>query len=604
MDINYKKYDNRQLFKELNNNNFTNIYNIQNYNPLYNKYFQLNNNNFNSINLNHKYHITDITEKRSYNKYKIVISDNEGNEKNIETFFKFSPLLEPVKYLLGKYNDINNILDSSYNNDISLNSLLEPELNKIYKLPTFNNENNCFEKLLDENSFSYVDCFFSFLSSKLLNNYDFIHGINFYGNFLGIKRNFIYNIEDDIDILSESSFFLATKDIIYKIENNCNEIFNFDTRSNKSLLKINQEFTDELIYDDLNDINGVNLNIIDISNLNIDNQNIDNLNIEKINNLVEIDDLLQVNNTAESDSLNQNLEIKNNKSTNSISSSNCSSRSSVTNSNDDDTLNEESEEDSTESSEENEVNITINKLPVQIIALECCFSTLDEHVMENKINDKEWESIIIQILFILITYQKVFKFTHNDLHTNNIVYNNTEKIYLYYKYDGQHYKVPTFGKIYKIIDFGRGIYTFKNNLHCSDSFSNDGDAATQYNFEPYFNENKPRLDPNYSFDLCRLGCSLFDYFVEDISDLKKIKSEIKKLIISWCYDDNNKNILYKSNGHERYPDFKLYKMIARIVNNHIPKNVIKNQIFNKYLISKKKINSGTIMNIDNIPEMF
>ena len=45
-------------------------------------------------------------------------------------------------------------------------------------------------------------------------------------------------------------------------------------------------------------------------------------------------------------------------------------------------------------------------------------------------------------------------------------------------------------------------------------------------------------------------------------------------------------------------------MIARIVNNHIPKNVIKNEIFKNYLISKKRINSGTIMNIDNIPEMF
>ena len=238
--------------------------------------------------------------------------------------------------------------------------------------------------------------------------------------------------------------------------------------------------------------------------------------------------------------------------------------------------------------------------------MESCHDTFDNYIMENKIKikDKEWESIIMQILFILITYQKVFKFTHNDLHTNNIVYNNTDKKFIYYKFDGTYYKVPTFGKIYKIIDFGRSIYYYKNNLNVPDSFSFDGDAATQYNFEPYFNPNKPRLEPNYSFDLCRLSCSLFDYFVEHIDDLKKIKSPIKKLIISWVYDDNNKNILYKSNGQERYPDFKLYKMIARIVNNHIPKNIIKNSIFKEYIISKKKINTGTIVNIDDIPEMF
>ena len=58
----------------------------------------------------------------------------------------------------------------------------------------------------------------------------------------------------------------------------------------------------------------------------------------------------------------------------------------------------------------------------------------------------------------------MFEFTHNDLHTNNIVYVSTEKKYLYYRYDNKHYKVPTYGRIYKIIDFGRAIYKFKNKF--------------------------------------------------------------------------------------------------------------------------------------------
>ena len=65
---------------------------------------------------------------------------------------------------------------------------------------------------------------------------------------------------------------------------------------------------------------------------------------------------------------------------------------------------------------------------------------------------------MLQIIFTLIIYQQTFEFTHNDLHTNNIVYNNTEKKYIYYRYKNRHYKVPTYGKIYKIIDFGRAIY--------------------------------------------------------------------------------------------------------------------------------------------------
>ena len=58
---------------------------------------------------------------------------------------------------------------------------------------------------------------------------------------------------------------------------------------------------------------------------------------------------------------------------------------------------------------------------------------------------------------ILITYQKLFSFTHNDLHTNNIMYINTQKRYLNYRYNGSHYKVPTYGKIFKIIDCQKAL---------------------------------------------------------------------------------------------------------------------------------------------------
>jgi hypothetical protein len=285
----------------------------------------------------------------------------------------------------------------------------------------------------------------------------------------------------------------------------------------------------------------------------------------------------------------------------------CSSRSSNTNltksSEDSEEYDEESSNNSNDDDEE-EIFCYIDKFPVKMIILESCENTLDDYIISKKIKDDEWESIVLQILFTLITYQKVFEFTHNDLHTNNIVYVSTEKKYLYYKYDNTHYKIPTFGKIYKIIDFGRAIYKFKNKFICSDSYSDSGDATTQYNCEPYLNKNKPIIGPNYSFDLCRLGCSLFDYFIDDLDDIKKLKSPIKKIIIEWVFDDNNKNILYKNNGSERYPDFKLYKMIARAVHKHTPQEVLKKSLFDNYKIAKKKINNThEIFNIDNLPCM-
>jgi hypothetical protein len=250
---------------------------------------------------------------------------------------------------------------------------------------------------------------------------------------------------------------------------------------------------------------------------------------------------------------------------------------------------------------------TINEFPVHIISLEKCDKTLDSLLTSVEIgtcdmSDDVLGATITQILMILITYQKTFGLTHNDLHTNNIMYVKTEKKHLYYKVDDKHYKVPTYGRIFKIIDFGRAIYKYKGTLVCSDSFSVDGDATTQYNCEPYCNKNKPIVEPNFSFDLCRLGCSMFDFYVDDISNIDKITSPIKKIILEWCTDDKVRNVLYKNNGEERYPDFKLYKMIARTVHKHIPIDVLRKSYFEKFIVHKKKINNaGLIMNIDKLP---
>jgi hypothetical protein len=144
---------------------------------------------------------------------------------------------------------------------------------------------------------------------------------------------------------------------------------------------------------------------------------------------------------------------------------------------------------------------------------------------------------------------------------------------------------------------------------CSDSFHPKGDAASQYNCEPYFDTKKPRLEPNFSFDLCRLACCIFDYFVDDISETQTLvkKNKLLELIYSWLKDDKGRNILYKNDGEERYPEFKLYKMIARTVHNAIPEEQLKHDIFKKYIVNKKSINSkfkSKIINLDSIPKMY
>ena len=56
----------------------------------------------------------------------------------------------------------------------------------------------------------------------------------------------------------------------------------------------------------------------------------------------------------------------------------------------------------------------------------------------------------------------------------------------------------------------------------------------------------------------------------------------------------------KKNGDERYPEFKLYKMIARTVHLHTPLNQLEEPYFNKYVI-KDIVPNVDVIDIDVMP---
>jgi hypothetical protein len=558
-NIYYKKNNNKALFKEFKN---VGIENIQNYIPIYKHFFNLQENNYQNINLNHYYTISNVEKDDSKNVYKCRLQSDK-NEVNTKTFFKFSPLIDPVKYMVGKYENIEGVKS---------------------ELPQLSN-NKCIKKVLDPNNSAYVDAFFSYLTSNLLHHHKFIHGLDFYGSFLGVQKNFKINVFDDLEYLNESEFFHENNNKLFKMDDLDNTLFfDADTRNFKRKLKIEKNISNKSVYSLKNE---------------------------------DFDDLFKP--TIITEGITKELifqfDISNNSLSKSKNSSECSSRSSHTSiensdSEYDEIIDDEDSEDTEETCSEVSRSIdsdieccaNIEDFPVQVICLEKMEATLDS-LLEEDMNVNEWKSCLFQIIMILITYQKMFNFTHNDLHTNNIMYINTEKEFIYYKYESKYYKVPTYGKLYKIIDFGRAIYTYKGKFICSDSFHPKGDAATQYNIEPYINKKKPRLNPNPAFDLCRLACSLYDYFLHDI-DIENINTcgdPIAIIINEWCTDDKGRNILYKKCGEERYPEFKLYKMIARTVHKHTPQNQLDNIIFSKFKINRKKANKKKILDIDKLP---
>jgi len=582
LNVNYEKRNNLELFKTFRNNKDLSLLKVQNYIPIYNNFFSFNETNYNVINLNNKFYISSLL-KQVENRENVFTSilKNTVNETTLEKeiFIKYAPLIDPFKYLVGKYN---------INDD------------KLFKLPKFNStDKDVHYKFIDKNNSSYIDSLFSFLSSKIIHKYNFIHGVDYYGSFLAIKSNYKVNIIDDIEYLCKSDYFNKYKNVDFKVDD-YNFLLDNVIDSRKKPIKIDNEISlfpvetiDDSLFEDLFDTKLITLD--DLKNNSLE--------------------LIDVTNSSDF-SLKQD-----NKSTTIKSSSTCSSRSSHTSVSDeyqeqeefeeleenyDDDENVEDGDENSENSEDSidKINATIPKFPVNLICMENCESTLDDLIINNELNNDEWFSALMQVIMILITYQKCFSFTHNDLHTNNIMYNKTEKKYIYYHYNKKYYKVPTFGRIFKIIDFGRSIYTYNEILFCSDSFEHGGDASTQYNFEPYFNNKKPRLEPNYSFDLCRLACSIFDYLIDDLDDIKDLNncSNIIKLIVDWCTDDNNMNILYKTNGAERYPEFKLYKMISRCVHKHTPHAQLERKEFSSYLVKRSDLpKKFTLVNVDEMP---
>ena len=388
-----------------------------------------------------------------------------------------------------------------------------------------------------------------------------LNAIDFYGSYLAVQKVFKATVTDDLDYLQQSNYFMDRigKGVNISCGTNGNRFDDFavigGSRANKKRLVLEEE--------------------LDASDLGIDILEPVESESEPLTYETENTDVSCEYEKSEKDDGPSETE-----------SSSSESESDESN-NDDSESNEEDEESSCTSSSESESDESleayayIENFPANLIFIEKCDGTLDQLFMDQEINEDTGAAYLMQIIMTLIAFQKAFHFTHNDLHTNNIMYVNTDIEFLYYKYDNRFYRVPTYGKIFKIIDFGRAIYRFKDQVYCSDSFAPKGDAHSQYNTEPYFNEKRPRIEPNPSFDLCRLGTSIYDFIIQDEDDPR---DEFQETIYRWCLDDNGKNVMYRRDGEERYPGFKLYKMIARNVHAHTPQEQLKYEIFSQFLM--------------------
>lgn len=603
-ELMYCKHKHPRLFESLENAK-TGLHNLQNYVPMYCRFFSLSESNHEAINLNHRCHVTTVASGANKNTVVATLDSEDETIAKTMVFIKYSPLLDPIKYLSGKYdmNAADLLALPKHDESIAVNKSVHQK------------------KMHDINNSSYVDSFFTYLTSRVLHTHGFVHGLDFYGSFLANQDEFTVNVYDELEYFSTCDFFLKNRNELFRMDEIPSDFFDsaasFKNNKAKPNVRIGEELDEVLLDSDAFDTDACDF---------------DGLFVPSITETDAIASELPLEECAVSEPDQELIcaRSRSSQSSSRSSSDSCSSRSSDDDSNnqpfnsrndgDNDTCSEDNGgtdsecSDNDDSEYDNECdddevhNAHIYNFPVHAIIMEKCDNTLDSLMCgKNELTDPEWTATMLQVIMALIAYQHMFAFTHNDLHTNNIMFVKTDKKFLHYHYNGIHYRVPTHGRIMKIIDFGRAVYKYRGQTMCSDSFDRGGDAATQYNCEPYMNLKKPRLDPNPSFDLCRLACSLFDYFVEDIRDEAEYaatlkESRIASVVVEWLKDDKGRNVLYKKNGDERYPEFKLYKMIARTVHGAVPHEQLKRPMFAHYVIPRKQIKGKPhIMDIDALP---
>ena len=486
-----------------------------------------------------------IVNKNLYSKSKCK-TDYDRFVAEIPMFIKSNPLIDVINYMEGKHN-------------------FKSEIPSIFSYHTN-------KKINDVNNNAYLEVICAYFLNLLQENRMCSLFPNFYGAFNGIAKNYVHDISEDYPHIRGCEWFEEKSETLkYTIIKN-NNLEGYQELSLKNVEKIDYKLEKNLQHKKNmeQEINGLEID----HNLDL---NFESLNLDEPLDISQID-LNSVDNTGVELNL-ENLEkilpdsIENNKS----SESDTSSKQSKSSNQSDNSSSDWSSISSEGSCIFAETHIKIENFPVQILAMESLHYTLT-NLVKKGINAEEWKSILFEICFGLAVAQKHFSFIHNDLHSDNIMFKTTKLEDKFYEYKNKYYKVPTYGRETKIIDFARGIIQVGGKTYFSDVFKNEGDAGGQYKYL----DKKKNKKYNFHFDLARLASTITE-FLEGEYKLK----EVMLLVKSWCLNKNGESFLTMDD------DFSLYVKIAETANNALPKEQLQHRIFQTFIIDKTQIPEKT-----------
>lgn len=448
----------------------------------------------------------------------------------------------------------------------------------------------------------YIDVLGSYLVSKLATTLHSPHFCGFYGAFRAVASCFLYNLEDDLEDFRFTKWFWEGLDTnqfgIRVVEKSTGRVLS--RKEVHELLRPDAELlTNTSESDSDSDSDDICTTDDETSSLGAESIPAHPETSAATSNLEGID--LEEAGSFTSEPANETIRIR--KGPGSIHTVRTMSTAS----------------DETAFDEDYTVHAELYDMPVAVMFLEQMEGTMDE-CLEQKLytpikteEQKEiWRSWLFQVCAALTQIQGSLNLTHNDLHTNNVLWKKTEQDYLWYKSTiGQVYRVPTFGRIFTIIDYGRAIFTLNGHTCISSDYDDGHDAAGMYNFGLIEDKELPRVYPCKSFDLCRLACSLLRAMYpqnptekvkgrvlskEGEWTVKETVEELYNLLWVWLTDAKGENVLETEEGDEKYPGFDLYQVIAATVKSAVPEDQLKKAIFAPFQW-KGDIPVGTVASI-------
>lgn len=221
--------------------------------------------------------------------------------------------------------------------------------------------------------------------------------------------------------------------------------------------------------------------------------------------------------------------------------------------------------------------VEFENYPCYLVASEKADLDIDFLYDNNLIDYNFIRSIVFQIFSAIVTMNNVLGMKHNDLHLGNIMLSIANESHIYYSFENVYYKVPTYGYVIKIIDWGRATYNFNGHKGYNNIFHTD--CFGQYIFPYIHNKGLTPLLPekNRWTDITMISHNLLN-LLKDYRD-----SEIGKLLYS--------NITSKDGTVLDVETFKwnLYTDISKLKFDICPKRIFRDNVFKSYKIKKNNI---------------